>query len=477
MSLIRAVFSKLHPLNFPILVKNAFFVGVLLLMMPFHQVFATERAVVDLYSAKALVKSQSEAERNKAANSGLSVVAVRASGRSDAASHPAIQEAARHGQNYLFGFSYSGFTHRLTEGDKTFSAMELGLKYSPEAISQLLRDAELPVWPNPRPAVLVWMVSKTSQGVHAQISAELIEKLNEVANARGLPLIFAAQDIEDQLSISPEGLWSFDRRQIELASLRYKADAVLVMRLTPQSLGFIPQEVLPGEEPLDVSSSSSSTASSVVELDVDNTSSSEGDTEVVEEPWYVNWELLHGSVQLKDTGTLENYSALSSKVINQLTDALAKQYSMNPSAMGPQSYVVQVNGIKNFTAFKKVQDYLSGLAVINAMSVIKSDAGSLTVRVETDGDIKLLLSTLGLGDYLQPMSDVNNLLNGVVAPSSDSDASTADSSYLVEDEEALARALDAELESGSDSALVTPTELNTDTLGTSENPLVYLWLR
>lgn len=429
-----------------------------------------------LYTAKALVKTQSDAERQRAASQTLGEIVVRASGRSDAAEHPVIKNAQASAENYLFGFSYSDFTKTMLDGENEVPAMEITLGYSSDAINKLLKEAGLPVWPKPRPTLLVWVVSQTAQGLSVELDPQLLESLQQTARARGVPLIVAAQDIEDQLSIRPEDLWRVDSRLIDMASTRYRADAVVLLRLQPASMGEIPppataeelSELSSSSEAV-LSSSSSTSSSSEFESSDSDASSSEA---VVQEPWVAQWQLFHSVIGLTDGDTADTFSPLADKAVNQISDALAKHFSMAPNEDGPKSFYLKIDGVRDFRGFKQVQDYLSSLAVIKSMNIIKNDASTLVVKVTTDGDVKLLLNTLSLGDRLQLMSDVNQLLNGVVTENLPSQDAT-----MSEDE--LARALEAEFEQSLMTSPVedTPLPQAVSPMGTDENPIVYMWLR
>lgn len=437
-----------------------------------QQAFAQPDA---LYTARALVKTQSESERKRAASQTLGEIAVRVSGRSDAADNPIIQNAQANAENYLFGFSYSDFTKRIVEDETEIPAMEITLGYSTEAINQLLKNADLPVWPRPRPNVLVWVVMKTAEGLVVQPDPLLVQSLQAVAAHRGVPLVVATQDIEDQLSIRPEDLWRVDRRVIEMASLRYKADAVVLLRMTPVSLGVIPPPAVEDEFSEQSSSEASSASSEPVEITMEAASDSDAsssEAEVVAEPWVMEWQLIHSVIESVGGERADDFSQVADHSVNHVADALAKHYSMGPNADGPKAYFLKINGIKDFRSFKQAQDYLSSLAVIKSLSVVKNDANSLLVKIATEGDVNLLLSTLSLGDQLQLMSDVNALLHG--APSSE--ASTASDSMS---EEELARALEMEFEQslmGETVESVQPEQI-VSPLGAEDNPLVYVWLR
>ena len=199
---------------------------------------------VDIYRADTLVKTQSESERNAAARATFGEVIVRVSGQRSALDHPAIKAAQPSAQNYLFGFTYKSSPEKITVDGKTFPALSLQLNYEPQAIEKLLRDSQLPLWPVIRPKVLVWLVAKDSTGLRLVPEATDLQAMQLQAQYRGLPVSFPKLDLEDSLSLTADDLWALDIEKIKTASLRYKADAILIGRYTPYSLGPIPPAVV-----------------------------------------------------------------------------------------------------------------------------------------------------------------------------------------------------------------------------------------
>lgn len=428
----------------------------------------------EIYSAKVLVKTQAEAERNRAASTTLPEVAVRASGRSDAATNAVIKAAQGRAENYLFGFSYSDYVATLSEGEASVPAMQLTLNYSPEAIAKLLREAQLPLWPKPRPKLLIWVALQDVDALKVQAPEALVAALKESAAKRGLPVVVAAQDIEDQLSLTPTDLWRVNERQIDIASLRYKADAVLLLRLTPKSLGVIAEPATADElaEGLVSDAVASSLASSAASSDADQSVSSAAEhVELPPEPWVAQWRLLTHPERLHETLSAATDAELASLVINNVTDVLAQRYALAAGETGEAAYYLQINGINDFRSFKQAQDYLQKLAVFKRVDTVKTDAQSLLVKVQTEGDLALVLSTLALGDRLSAMSDVNALLQA-------SSSAPAALAPLTQTEEDLARALEAEFEAGlSGEPQAAQTSSVAPALGTESAPLVYQWIR
>ena len=359
---------------------------------------------VDIYRADTLVKSQSEIERNAASRATFGEVIVRVSGQRNALDHPNIKEATAKAQNYLFGFSYKSSAEKMTVDGKTFPAIGLQLNYAPQAIEQLLRQSQLPVWPAQRPKVLVWLVAKDQAGIHLAVDPADLHAMQAQAQYRGLPLEFA------DAAVVAADLWNLNRDTIESVSARYKADAILVGRYTPYSIGTIPA---PGMGDTAVTAAS-------------GLPQGQG-------PWLGDWQLFHAGNTQSYTDETPEIKGLLASVVDRAADYFANQYAITPTRQGPQAILLHVGNITGFGEFKQVQAYLDDLAMVQRMEVVKVNAEGMLVRLTTEGDAKLLVTTLALGRRLVPAQD-----NSAAKPVAVAGNGEVDAEAMAELDQALA---------------------------------------
>lgn len=431
---------------------------------------------VDIYRADTLVQSQAESERNVAARASFGEVIVRVSGQRSALENPAIKAALPKAQNYLFGFSYRSSTEKITVDGKIVSAIGLQLNYEPQAIEQLLRQAQLPVWPATRPKVLVWLVAKDPTGFRLVPEVVDLQAMQLQAQYRGLPLVSPKMDLEDSLSLTADDLWALNIEKIKTASLRYKADAILVGRYTPYSLGPIPPAVVADPATPDVSadtlvasSAVSSAASSVApEAGTDTTSAP-----VIQGPWVGDWTLLHANNNQTFADETPDIKGLFTSAVDRAADYFAGQYAILPSNQGPQTIMLRVGNITSFGDFKQAQTYLDDLAMVQRMEVVKINTEGMLVRLFTQGDVKLLMSTLALGRHLAPLQSdtlVDTPAVAVIANESPVDPAL-DADVMAELDQALAN---EQIPDGT-SAQPAPVSGGAINGGTMDNPLMYVW--
>lgn len=410
---------------------------LLLVMLPFAG-GVNAGQTVDIYKAEVLVKNQSEAERNAAARASFGELIVRVSGQRAAISHPAIQQALPKAQNYLFGFAYKSSADKIIEEGKSLSATGLQLNFEPRAIEKLLRDAQLPLWPATRPKVLVWLVAKGPAGLRVVPQAADIQAMQAQASYRGLPLVFPQLDAE----LAANDLWSANVEKIKVASLPYKADAILLGRYTPSSIGSIPAP----------SSSSSSEALDSASTPLNGLG-----------PWVGDWQLVHADSIQPFTDETPEASGLFTSAIDRAADYFANQYAITPTNQGPQSIVLRVRNIASFGAFKEAQRYLGELAMVQRMEVVTVNSEGLLVRLNVEGDTKLLLSTLALGRRLVPEAAATAPVTEASTPAADIDAEA-----MAELDQALATESGVSLQVPVSSAV--PVHA-----GTLEDPLIFVW--
>lgn len=477
-------YSILWPFSGVDLVRLPLAVSLLLLVQCFGFAAHLHAAQqVDIYRSQALVKSQSESERNAAAHATFGELIVRVSGQRNALDNPVIRAAVPNAQNYLFGFSYKSSNEKLIEGARSFTALALQLDYEPQAISKLLKEAQLPIWPAQRPKLLVWLVSKDQRGLSLVPEVIDMQALNGAASYRGLPLVFPKLDQTEEMLLSAGDLWDLNLEKIKAASIRYKADAILIGRYTPSSMGPIPPAVV-----LD----SLATEIAVPDIDApgvpqENTSAAtELPVEPSQGPWLAEWLLIHGDNQTTQKDETPEVKGLFSNAIEQAADYFAEQYAIMPSSQGAQPIVLRIGNIKSFAAFKQVQAYLEGLAMVQRMEVVSVTAEAVVVRLTTEADVRLLINTLALGRRLSLVSE--NVTSLVQQVSAGSEAS------LIEGEAPLPEGIDAEAMADLERALASEQMANggaTDVAaggqsnysgvmavipaGSLQDPLVYVW--
>lgn len=307
----------------------------------------------DIYSAAVTVKSQSASERARAASEGLRQVLVRASGVVDIESEGNVGKILSNASQYIDQFHYKSATD-----ERGNQVDQLVMSFSPAVIERLLRQANLPLWPTNRPQVLVWLVKDDPIDGRRLVNErrdELVKGLHKGAAERGIQLKWPLLDLDDQLAISADDVWTFNQEAILDASERYRADTILVGRYTRTSAG----------------------------------------------QWWTSWQFFHrGDNQFYDL-RLDSGVAAGMQAIDPVADYLARHYSIFARGEGEPRLMLQITDVNNFGDYRGVLEYLRKVALIASVELLAVSGSSLVVAVEINGDVKQFENAISLDRKLR----------------------------------------------------------------------------
>ena len=170
--------------------------------------------VSDLYVADVYVTAESDSQRLSGARAGLLQVLVRVSGSQSVVDSPEIRAALRSPTRYYYQYSYRATDRTFQVGDEILPGRILRLSFEPNAVAGLLRDAGYAVWGSNRPSVLLWVAVQDENGrsIVSEIDgdssgADIKQAFDELAKARGLPILYPLLDLEDTSRVSEAEVW------------------------------------------------------------------------------------------------------------------------------------------------------------------------------------------------------------------------------------------------------------------------------
>jgi hypothetical protein len=195
--------------------------------------------VATLYTAQVALDEEQDNPRQEAYKAALAGVLLRVSG-AQLSSDPEMIE--------LLFPSPAAYVVQFRPGEDD----TLWVSFDGEAIEQVLRQSGQTVWGRERPVTLVWLAVDWGQGDREIIAAGdpdqsrdsgrsidrnrlLRQRVLDMAERRGLPVLFPLLDTEDQQNVSFSDIWGGFDEQLLVASERYEADSVLVGRIRPDS--------------------------------------------------------------------------------------------------------------------------------------------------------------------------------------------------------------------------------------------------
>ncbi|MCH8059214.1 MAG: DUF2066 domain-containing protein [Proteobacteria bacterium] len=227
----------------------------------------------------------------------------------------------------------------------------LWVSFDGRAIEYTLRQSGQTVWDSDRPLTLIWIAVDWGQGEREIIASNdaqrsrdaarsidrnrlLRQRVLDVAERRGLPVIFPLLDTEDLRNISFSDIWGgFDERALE-ASQRYNANSILIGRV--------------------------------------RAASSQRN----------RWTYYFNDAKRSWTGEPE-------LVVSLVADMLAAEFAISASTL-LESIELSVSGIDSVAAYGAMQNMLSGMSVIESYSITEVHGDEIRYRVETHGGAERL---------------------------------------------------------------------------------------
>lgn len=365
--------------------------------------------VAGIYSERVPVANESDAERSQAFKKALQIVLVRATGEQRYLNHPAVLEALENAQSYVEAIRYfsetviptsssgeTGPQQSLPEAEVQLSADEnsdglmpdpdrqeqvapttaeqrfIEVEFSSVLIERMLADAQIPLWDSNRPSVLIWMALQDESGsrslMTSDINNDIIEYIQEFADARGLPVLFPVLDFEDRRNLSEDLVWRLDEQAIRTASLRYGADSILTGRLHFTSSG------------------------ELVGL------------------WQFQFQ---GDTEIFDgfSTDLEDYL---NAPLERITARLAQYFAILPGADLAASVILRVDGISDLQDYSALVAYVGGLGLVDSVATSQVAGERLELRLGLVGDPQQLYELIALDRDLLPIESSMGVRSGLL---------------------------------------------------------------
>ncbi|MDT8399808.1 MAG: DUF2066 domain-containing protein [Pseudomonadales bacterium] len=325
--------------------------------------------VEGLYKSSVIVSSrENERVRRQGFSTALQQVLVKVTGRRDVLELGAVRRAVANPESYVEFWEYTTFKPEPsppgTPADAIGQAdrIQLLVTFFAPQIQSLLEQNSIPVWPENRPATLVWMVVQEELGPRqigsVERHADLLREMNSLADSRGVPLLMPLLDVEDQRAISAEQIWNLEADAIHQASARYQTDSVLVVRLF-RSLG---------------------------------------------------GELLGTAAFYFRNGirTADFYGEDLSSVMARPVDLVAEELSAYYAVLASGAEVLvnmTVEGIDSVKDYAGLMSYVQKLVDVNKVTLVRADQQTLDLTLSTGGQIRQLIEAIALDRNLRPVTD------------------------------------------------------------------------
>jgi len=327
--------------------------GTLAILMLAITVFGMPAAwavdVATLYTAQVALDEEENDPRAAAYQAALAAVLLRVSG-SELSVDPEMIE--------LLFPSPASYVMQFRPGEDN----TLWVSFDGEAVEGVLRQAGQTVWGIERPLTLVWLAVDWGQGDREIIGADdpdrgrdqarsidrnrlLRQRVMDMAERRGLPVLFPLLDTEDLQNVSFSDIWGGFDDALLMASERYQADSILVGRIRP-------------------------------------TSSQRN-----------RWSYYFGSNE-------QTWSGEPELVLSLVADLLADEFAIGGNA--PVEFVdLSVSGIDSVAAYGAMQNLLAKTNVIESFSISEVAGDQVKYRVEAHGGVERLRKALRFSGLIE----------------------------------------------------------------------------
>lgn len=316
---------------------NAVYAAIVVLLLLLPAPAAEAARLAQAYTVDVPVASQSSADRQGAERAGLLELLERLSGRR-VDDNPTALAAAAKADRYLQQFSYLQVASAPAAGSPP--AWHLRLVFAPEAVNPLLDQAGLGLWPLDRPQMLLLMAD--GQGnllpLPAPDGSEATGAMVRMGQARGLPLLVpdpATQDLTVAAAVQ-----TLDAAALLPQATALKADGLLLGSVSGSD----------------------------------------------EKGWRGQWLLHAGGQEQRFQQQAARFDAMIDAALRDSAARLAAGYRNSAVAdTGPAQLRLQVDGIRNYTAYTRLRQYLETLEAVERVENTQINGTSVIVDLSVKG--------------------------------------------------------------------------------------------
>lgn len=314
--------------------------------------------VPGLYRVDLPVSSQQLDERKRTSTQALDRVIRRISGNVDALNEPEIQLAVQSPERYVQQFSYFVSTDKVSKGQQY-----LRLTFDETLVNRLLRQARQPIWGNNRPSLMMWVAVEGSSNRHLISAGESTiwqRAVTQAGKDAGVPILLPLMDLQDETDISIEDVWGLFRDKLDMASQRYRSEAVLGGRIY----------------------------------------------KTTSRRWAGRWLLIFEGEAISFETEGDVIENLATDALAQVASILVKHYAIDTTALGNEHIKLAVQGVGTLQDYARVMSYLKQFAMVRDVAVSDVEGERLTLMLTTEGGWSKLKGLIALDKQLTPVSDV-----------------------------------------------------------------------
>ena len=294
--------------------------------------------VGDLYTIELPVPDQTTSQRLDIFKQAFRNVIVKVSGSTEVLENPGMSRPLKSSARYVQQFRY---ITRKDEIDESFDGGQLFLRvaFNQDAIENLLRSNDIPVWGKERPGTLLlisYQLNKNTSIVSSDTTPEIVDELEVFSHKQGLPVLFPLLDLEDRLQFGVQDIIQSNSEVLKQAASRYSPDATLVGQISGR----------------------------------------------VGKGWQARWQLGFSDRIYNWSFKAGSRQDLMSQAIAQLAQTLAEEYALESVASLDDEILFTVDQVMQLTDHIKVLSYLQALDAVESVRPVLIAEDSVTYRVK-----------------------------------------------------------------------------------------------
>ncbi|MGD8579447.1 MAG: DUF2066 domain-containing protein [Lysobacterales bacterium] len=318
--------------------------------------------VTGLYTGEAKVENKGAQERSRALPLALEQVLGKLSGLRQFDDYPGLDSVLDQASSAVLSYYYRNVGKALADGSQS-EQLRLVARFSDPQVEEFARSLALPLWQTERPALDMWLVIDDGAGrrIMPLEYAYVRDGLQEIADARGLPLWWPKPDDEGQYRADMQLLWGGYTEDIAAGD----GSGVMIIAARREGL-----------------------------------------------EWSVRINLSYGGQNWAwRMNGLDLQSALD-QGMQEAIDRIAAANTIAASDMGTWTQEVTVAGITNPDTYARVLAYLQGLGVVSKVAVGSALPSRVTFRVTLNAMPRYLRDAIASGQLLVATEDGNYRVAG-----------------------------------------------------------------
>jgi hypothetical protein len=305
-----------------------------------------------IYLAEIPVASRSDQDRANAVKIALVQVLVKVSGNSLILDNNAtLKTNLAHADDLVQEFSYSTPPQAAAT-----PLLLLQVRFDPETINKLVRDAGAPVWGQSRPLILVWFANESPNhpaDIVDSSDTNLQVVFKNLATQRGLPVIFPVMDAIELTKITATDVINQSVPTLQAAAGRYGSNALLIGHMTQSGTAIVSQ-----------------------------------------------WTLLLGNDRWEWMIGGKTPPEVLAALVNNISDTLAKRFATVQTNPVSARITLTVSGLKQQTDLSEVMSYLQQQSSVADVQLKSVNGTEVVLDVKLRNEPKVFTQALALGTSL-----------------------------------------------------------------------------